>query len=109
MKIIAQRISRAKLIIKNEVFSEIGKGLVLFVCAMENDTEKDAEVLLNKILKLRTFDNPETEKIMDKSVVDLELDLLIVSQFTLAGTFKKGNRPDFTKAMRPGPAEEMYD
>jgi len=109
MKIVVQRVKRAEVKIDNQVFSKIGKGLLLLICAMEGDTQADADVVLAKILKLRTFDNPESAKIMDKSVVDLNLDLLLVSQFTLAGTFKKGNRPDFTGAMRPDPAKEMYN
>lgn len=109
MRVVVQRVSQAKVEVDEKVSGQIGRGLLIFVCAMADDILKDTEVLIDKILKMRTFENPESGKIMDKSVVDLGLEILVVSQFTLAGMFKKGKRPDFTSAMRPAEAEESYN
>lgn len=109
MKLVVQRVSSAKVEIEGKVSGEIGRGLLLLICAMADDQADDAEILIEKILKMRTFENPETGKIMDMSVIDLGLEVLVVSQFTLAGTFLKGKRPDFTKAMNPTDAKKSYE
>lgn len=109
MKVVIQRVNSAKVEIDGQVSGEVGRGLLLLVCAMADDESADADVLIDKILKMRTFENPETGKIMDVSVVDLGLEILVVSQFTLAGTFYKGKRPDFTGAMNPADAKKSYE
>jgi D-tyrosyl-tRNA(Tyr) deacylase len=104
MKAVIQRVNFAS-VSYNNIIEEISKGIVIFVGIKNDDTEKDIEYLVRKIVNLRIFENNNK---MDKSVLDIDGDVLIVSEFTLYGDCSKGNRPDFTSAAKPEFAELLY-
>jgi D-tyrosyl-tRNA(Tyr) deacylase len=106
MKIVVQRVKKASVSYEN-VKEGISKGLVVFVGIGQNDKEQDIEYMAKKIVNLRIFEN-ELGK-MDKSVLDIDGELLVVSEFTLYGDCRKGNRPDFTSAAKPPFALQMYN
>ena len=106
MRGVAQRVSQAKVTVEGEITGEIGRGIVLLLGVGREDAEKDAEYLLNKTLKLRIFEDAEGR--MNRSLLDLNGGLLIVSQFTLLGDVKKGLRPSFIRAAEPADAERLY-
>ena len=106
MKFVAQRVSRALLTVGGEPVSEIGHGLVVYFGVKVGDSEKQAEKCAEKIAHLRVFED-EAGK-MNRSVTDVGGEVLLVSQFTLYGDAKKGNRPSFTQAERPEAADALY-
>jgi len=106
MRVVIQRVKHASVTSENKK-SEIEKGLLIFVGIEENDGEEDIKWLSSKILKLRIFD--DENGIMNKSVTDIEGSLLVISQFTLHASTKKGNRPAYTKAARPEKAILVYN
>lgn len=106
MKAVIQRVKKAAVSFDTER-QEIGEGLVVFVGIAKTDTEKEAQWLANKIINLRIF--PDKEGKFDKSVLDINGELLAVSQFTLLGDCKKGRRPDFTASAEPALAKPLYD
>jgi len=108
MRIVLQRISEAAVSIEGEVVGKAGKGYLLLVGCMQGDTESNAQALAEKIVKLRLFDG-EDGKINDRSILDCGGDILVVSQFTLAGRTEKGNRPDYTQALAPAEARVLYE
>ena len=107
MKALIQRVKKASVTIDNELFSSINQGILIFLGVEKNDTSSEADWLSEKILKLRIFED-ENEK-MNLSVSDIKGELLIVSQFTLAGDCKKGTRPSFDNAKNPKEANEIYE
>lgn len=107
MKALIQRVSRASVEINGEVYSKVGKGILLFLGIEKTDTEENAVQMRDKILNLRIFED-ENEK-MNYSLKDIDGELLIVSQFTLAGSTKKGNRPSFDGAMKGEEAKLLYE
>lgn len=106
MKVLIQRVSKAKVEIDKKVAGQIDKGILILLGIGHGDTEKDIKYLVDKIIHLRIFESDE--KPMDKSVKDIDGGLLIVSQFTLYGSTKKGRRPDFGDAADPALAKELY-
>ena len=106
MKFVAQRVSRARLTVGNEPVSEIGRGLVVYFGVKTGDGAAQAEKCAEKIAHLRVFED-EAGK-MNRSVTDVGGEVLLVSQFTLYGDAKKGNRPSFTQAERPEAADALY-
>lgn len=107
MKCVLQRVKKASVTIENKLYSEIKQGILVLACVEKEDTEEKIEWMSNKIVNLRIFED-ETGK-MNKSVKDIEGELLVVSQFTLAGDCKKGTRPSFDKAEKPEIAKQMYE
>ena len=107
MKAVVQRVKNSKLEIDGKLYSEIDNGLLVLLGVTHGDTEKEAEVLAEKIAKLRIFED-ENEK-MNLSVTDVGGSLHIVSQFTLYADSHHGNRPDFLKAAKPEVANELYE
>ena len=107
MKALIQRVKKASVTIENELYSEIGSGLLVFLGVTKSDTTENGEKLAQKIANLRIFED-ENEK-MNFSVKDVGGEILVVSQFTLCGDCKKGTRPSFDKAMAPNEANEMYE
>ncbi len=97
MRGLIQRVKSASVTVEKEVISSINKGILLFVAIHEDDTNKDFDYIINKTLNLRIFENEDGN--FDKSLLDLNLDLLIVSQFTLYGDTRKGRRPSFSRSM----------
>ena len=107
MRALIQRVSQASVILDNNVVSEIKYGLLIFVCAMSEDKEIDANQIASKISKIRIF-NDENGK-MNKSILDVEGEALIVSQFTLSADLSRGNRPGFSSAATPDIGEKLYE
>jgi D-tyrosyl-tRNA(Tyr) deacylase len=107
MRVVIQRSKNANVIINNKIYNEIEKGIVLFVCFESTDTEADIDYMVKKVTNLRIFD--DEDGIMNKSIKDIEGEILSISQFTLLADVKKGNRPSYIKAMRPDEATKLYD
>jgi len=107
MRIVIQRVKQAQLEIEQKRFSEIKAGLLVFVGIEPSDTQSDAEWLAGKILNLRIFD--DSEGVMNLSVQDVHGEIMLVSQFTLHASTKKGNRPSYIKAARPEQAVPLYE
>uniref|UniRef100_A0A1I7TQL9 D-aminoacyl-tRNA deacylase n=1 Tax=Caenorhabditis tropicalis TaxID=1561998 RepID=A0A1I7TQL9_9PELO len=106
MRVVLQRVSRAAVTVDNEVVGSIGRGLCLLIGIHRDDTEDDMKYIIRKVLNLRVFPASE-QKPWDKSVMDLDLEVLSISQFTLYGQFK-GNKLDFHTAMAPSNASNFY-
>jgi D-tyrosyl-tRNA(Tyr) deacylase len=102
-----QRVSQARVEVGGAVVGEIGRGLLVLVCAERGDTEVQADKLLAKLLKLRIFSDDAGK--MNRSVQDVAGGLLLVSQFTLAADTTGGNRPSFTNAAAPDEGRRLYD
>ena len=107
MKALIQRVTNAKVNISGRTKGSINKGLVVFVGFAENDTNEIIEWVINKIRNLRVFTDQEGK--MNKSVEEVEGGLLIISQFTLYASIKKGTRPSFIDAAKPELAENLYN
>lgn len=101
-----QRVSNASVDINEKRYSEIGKGLLVFVGIERNDQSKDADYIANKIVNMRIFEDDDGK--MNLSLKDIKGEIMIVSEFTLAGECRKGLRPSFEKAMPPKEAEKLY-
>ncbi|NET31016.1 MAG: D-tyrosyl-tRNA(Tyr) deacylase [Cyanothece sp. SIO1E1] len=107
MRIVIQRVSEASVTIDQKVKSAINHGLLILLGIEDSDTESDIDWLCGKISKLRIFN--DEAGVMNKSVMDVGGDLLVVSQFTLHASTKKGNRPSYIKASKPDFAVPMYE
>lgn len=107
MKTVLQRVKSASVTIENSLYSSINNGILVLFGVEKGDTEKEAKYLAEKILKLRMFEDSESK--MNLSVQDIQGEILVVSQFTLAGDCKKGTRPSFDKAAHPKIANEIYE
>ena len=107
MRALIQRVSKASVNINEELISEIKQGILILVCAMSEDKESDAEKMASKISKIRIF-NDENGK-MNKSIIDIAGEALVVSQFTLAADTSRGNRPGFSYAAHPEKGEKLYE
>ena len=106
MRALVQRVSFARVVVDGAVTGEIGNGLLVFVCAMRGDTEKESEWLARKLVNLRIF-RDEADR-MNRSLADVGGAALIVSQFTLAAE-TKGNRPGFSTAAPPEEGKRLYE
>ena len=106
MKAVIQRVSQASVTINSAVFAEIKAGLLVLIGIEDADNNEDIEWLSNKIVNLRIFD--DEYKIPNISVKEIDGDILLVSQFTLQASTKKGNRPSYIKASKPDVAIPLY-
>ncbi|MBS0011226.1 MAG: D-tyrosyl-tRNA(Tyr) deacylase [Bacteroidales bacterium] len=107
MRAVIQRVSRASVSIKGQVKSEIGRGLLVLLGIEDADKEEDIRWLANKIYQLRVFD--DSEGIMNLSLGDIRGEIIVVSQFTLHAKTRKGNRPSYIRAAKPGTAIPLYE
>jgi D-tyrosyl-tRNA(Tyr) deacylase len=107
MKALVQRVSWAKVEIAAAVAGAIGRGLLVLLCAVRGDGERDLDYLVKKTAALRIF--PDQDGKMNLSVAEARGEILVVSQFTLAASTRRGNRPSFDEAEEPAQARRMYE
>lgn len=106
MRILIQRVAEAKVLVLNEVVGRIDKGLLIFQGVEDDDDHHDIKWLVNKVVNLRIFN--DSNNTMNLSVKDIDGEILVVSQFTLMASIKKGNRPSYIKASNKDQANLMY-
>lgn len=107
MRLVIQRVSRASVTINKVVKSMIDNGLLILIGIEEADTEEDIEWLCKKVINLRIFD--DEEGVMNRSVKDIDGNILVISQFTLHASTKKGNRPSYIKAAKGEISKPLYE
>lgn len=107
MRVVLQRVSTARVAVSGNVIGQIGRGLLLLVGFQSDDTEAAVEWMADKVVGLRVFQDQRDK--MNRSVNDVDGDLLVVSQFTLYGDASKGRRPSFIKAAHPDIAVPLYE
>ena len=107
MRIVIQRVSHASVTIEGHCKSSIGKGMLILVGIEEADGQEDIDWLCKKIVNLRIFD--DENGVMNKSILEDGGEILVISQFTLHASTKKGNRPSFTDAGSPAEAKRLYE
>lgn len=109
MKIVLQRVTQAHVSVDQKTVGDIAHGFVLLLGVTHTDTQKDVDYLVEKILKLRLFADPQSDTFMEKNIVEVGGSILMVSQFTLYGDCSKGTRPSFTEAAKPDVAKPLYE
>ena len=107
MKAVIQRVLESKVEVDGKVVGQIGQGLNILVGVEKGDTEEDIKKLVNKIVNLRIFEDDNGK--MNLSLLDINGEALVISQFTLAGNVKKGRRPSFDNAEKPEKAKQLYE
>lgn len=107
MRIVVQRVKQASVTIDNKVKSAIGYGFLILVGTCNDDTDEDIEWLTSKIVNLRVMD--DEQGVMNQSVLDIGGEILVVSQFTLWASYKKGNRPSYLRAGNPEITKPLYE
>lgn len=107
MRIVLQRVQRASVAVSGETVGEIGKGLLLFLGVGEGDNREITERMIEKIYKMRIFEDENGKT--NLSCADVGAEVLLISQFTLYANCKKGNRPSFVEAAKPDKANELYE
>ncbi len=107
MRAVVQRVKRAEVRVEGSITGKIEKGILVLLGVGEDDENKDLEYIADKIINLRIFEDNDDK--MNLSVLDVGGKVLVVSQFTLYGDCRKGNRPSYSKAARPPKAQDYYD
>ena len=107
MRIVIQRVSRASVTIEGTVKSAIEKGYLILIGVCEEDTEEDVEWLVRKVIGLRVFD--DENGVMNRSIMDVDGNILVISQFTLFASYKKGNCPSWLRAARHEISVPLYE
>lgn len=107
MRAVIQRVNKSSVSVDGEIKGSVGKGFNVLLGVMDGDTESQADLLAGKVARLRVFED-ENEK-MNKSVIDIDGEILVISQFTLCADIKKGNRPSFTDSALPAEANRLYE
>jgi len=107
MRALVQRVSEASVTVDGAVVGQIGRGILVLLGVGANDSESDADYLANKVVQLRIF--PDSEGKMNLSLRDIQGEMLVVSQFTLYGDTRSGNRPSYSRAARPEVAVRFYN
>ena len=107
MKAVIQRVTSAKVEVDGELIGSCGHGLMILLGVATGDTEDDLDRVLQKIIKLRIFEDENGK--MNRSVQDIDGEMLVVSQFTLLANYKHGNRPDYLGAAAPAEANRLYE
>ena len=106
MRLVIQRVTQASVTIDGEVKSQIGPGLMILMGVCEEDTDEDVEWLVRKVVNLRIFN--DENGVMNRPVTDVGGQVMVVSQFTLFASYKKGNRPSWIKAAKPDISIPLY-
>jgi len=106
MKAVIQRVSSANVIVEGEKVAEIGQGLLILIGISESDSQEDIAWLSKKIANIRIFN--DSDGVMNNSLIDIKGDAIVVSQFTLQASTKKGNRPSYMKAAKPEISKPIY-
>jgi len=104
-----QRVNRSWVEVNGQTVGKIGRGINILLGVEKGDTEEDIKLLVEKIVSLRIFPSEDGKKEFDRSVVDINGELLVVSQFTLPASLRKGRRPSFDRSERPERAKELYE
>ena len=107
VRAVVQRVSEASVRVETEVVGRIGRGLLVLLGVSSTDTEKDADYLSEKLVHLRIFEDADGK--LNRSLLEVGGEMLVVSQFTLLGDCRKGRRPSFTAAAEPGHAARLYE
>lgn len=107
MKALIQRVKKASVTIDDELYSSIGFGMLIFLGVEKEDEIENAQKLTEKLINLRIFEDEQGK--MNQSILNVKGEILVVSQFTLAGDCKKGTRPSFDKAAPPDKANKLYE
>jgi len=107
VRAVVQRVSEASVRVETEVIGRIGRGLLVLLGVSTTDTEKDVDYLSEKVVHLRIFEDPGGK--LNRSLLEVGGEMLVVSQFTLLGDCRKGRRPSFTAAAEPGHAARLYE
>jgi len=107
MKVVVQRVTEASVEIENKIKGQIKEGLLILLGIASDDTQEDIDWLIKKILNLRIFSDEKL--VMNKSLLDVNGEILLISQFTLHASTKKGNRPSYIKAAKPDIAIPLYE
>jgi len=107
MRAVVQRVSKASVMVDDEIVGQVQKGLLVLLGVGQEDSETDADYLVQKIINLRIFEDEDDK--MNLSLLDIKGELLVISQFTLYGDVRKGRRPAFTAAAPPEEANRLYE
>ena len=107
MRIIIQRVRNASVTIAEQLHSAIGQGMMILVGIEDADNDEDIAFLTKKVVNMRIFD--DTDGVMNRSILDIDGEILVVSQFTLHASTKKGNRPSYIKAAKPDISIPLYE
>lgn len=106
MRAVIQRVNKSSVSVDGEIKGSVGKGYNILLGVMDGDTESQAELLAGKVAKLRVFEDENGK--MNKSILDIAGEILVISQFTLCADIRKGNRPSFTDSAPPQEADRLY-
>jgi D-aminoacyl-tRNA deacylase len=107
MRVVVQRVSEASVTINNQKVAEINTGLLILLGIIHDDNQEDIDWLCKKVTNLRIF--PDSNDVMNRSLLEVDGDIIVVSQFTLHASTKKGNRPSYIKAAKPDTAIPLYE
>ncbi len=107
MKAVIQRVSHASVVVEGQTVGSCGEGFLILLGVAEGDTETDAELLCRKIVNLRIFQDENGK--MNRSLKDIDGEMLVISQFTLMADYRHGNRPDFLASAKPDEANRLYE
>jgi len=107
MRAVVQRVLEARVLVERAVVGEIGKGILVFLGVAQGDSHEDVRILADKVVHLRLF--PDADDKMNRSVLEIDGGILVVSQFTLLGDCRKGRRPSYAAAATPDQARGLYE
>lgn len=107
MKLVVQRVTSAKVEVNNNIVGKIDKGYLVLLGIKKTDTKKEADYMINKLMKLRVFEDEENK--MNLSIQDIDGEILLIPQFTLYGDVTHNNRPSFSNAMKPTDAKKLFE